>query len=396
MFITSATIDFGDQTPALQTIHHNVDRYGKISVAVAFGRNDAIRALAASNIAATIGSCWIAASSCRRAASDLGVTHDKGLQVALLCIHDEQGQYATASSSLNGVARDIASRLVITAMEKANKPGQVPALIWLLQAPGQEEEVLEGIRDVVGDSVPVFGGSSADNTVVGDWCQYDGVSLFADGLVLCVMYPSVPIATYFSSGYGMTERQGRVTAVNDRRLLSIDDIPAQEVYNRWANSEGFPSFEAGNVLASSTWCPFGRDATQQHHVSTALLSHPAEIHADGSISLFSEVKVGETLSLMKGEPSLLIERAGAVVSTARQQLSTLHDVDAAGALVIYCGGCMLAVEDRIDSVNATIAKAMGGKPYLVGFTFGEQGCFSDGVNRHGNLMISSVVFGEKL
>ena len=126
MFITSATLDFGDQTPALQTIHQNVERYGKISVAVAFGRNDAIRALAASDIAATIGNCWIAASSCRRAASDLGVTHDMGLQVALLCIHDEQGQYATASSSLNGVARDIASRLVITAMEKANKPGQVP------------------------------------------------------------------------------------------------------------------------------------------------------------------------------------------------------------------------------------------------------------------------------
>jgi len=396
MFITSATLDVEDQTPALQTIHYNVEHHGKISVAIAFGRNDAIRALAVSDLAPSIGNCWIGASSCRRAANDSGVTSDTRLQVALFCIHDQQGHYATASSSLNGVARDIASRLVITAMEKANKPGQVPSLIWLLQAPGQEEEVLEGIRDVVGDSVPVFGGSSADNTVIGDWCQYDGVSLFNDGLVLCVMYPSVPISTYFSSGYGMTELQGRVTAVEDRRLLSIDNLPALEVYNRWATSEGFPPFEAGNVLASSTWCPFGRDAKQQHHVSTALLSHPAEIHADGSISLFSEVQVGETLSLMKGEPSLLIERAGAVVSIARQQLRTLHDVDAAGALVIYCGGCMLAVEDRIDSVNATITKAMGGKPYLVGFTFGEQGCFSDGVNRHGNLMISSVVFGERL
>jgi hypothetical protein len=37
---------------------------------------------------------------------------------------------------------------------------------------------------------------------------------------------------------------------------------------------------------------------------------------------------------------------------------------------------------------------MGGAPFLGAFTFGEQGAITDGANRHGNLMVSGLVFGE--
>ena len=66
--------------------------------------------------------------------------------------------------------------------------------------------------------------------------------------------------------------------------------------------------------------------------------------------------------------------------------------DAAGALVIYCAGCMLAVQDRMDDVVAEARDALGGKPFLGAFTFGEQGCFVGGENRNGNLMIATLVF----
>ena len=63
-----------------------------------------------------------------------------------------------------------------------------------------------------------------------------------------------------------------------------------------------------------------------------------------------------------------------------------------GALVIYCAGCMLTVQDEMEEVAAEVREALGGKPFLGAFTFGEQGCFTGGENRHGNLMISVVVF----
>ena len=61
---------------------------------------------------------------------------------------------------------------------------------------------------------------------------------------------------------------------------------------------------------------------------------------------------------------------------------------------MYCAGCMLTVADRMPEVVSSIGSEFK-QPFLGTFTFGEQGCFLDSTNRHGNLMISAVVFGAK-
>jgi hypothetical protein len=65
----------------------------------------------------------------------------------------------------------------------------------------------------------------------------------------------------------------------------------------------------------------------------------------------------------------------------------------AGALVIYCAGCMLGIQPRMQEVVESLRGALGERPFLGTFTFGEQGCFVGGENRHGNLMISVLTFG---
>ena len=46
----------------------------------------------------------------------------------------------------------------------------------------------------------------------------------------------------------------------------------------------------------------------------------------------------------------------------------------------------------MEEVATEVREALGGKPFLGAFTFGEQGCFTGGESHHGNLMISVVVF----
>ena len=55
---------------------------------------------------------------------------------------------------------------------------------------------------------------------------------------------------------------------------------------------------------------------------------------------------------------------------------------------------MLAVRDRLEDVTDGIREALPGVPFLGIFTFGEQGVVLDGRNRHGNLMISAILFGK--
>ena len=54
---------------------------------------------------------------------------------------------------------------------------------------------------------------------------------------------------------------------------------------------------------------------------------------------------------------------------------------------------MLAVKDHLDEIQRSLLVLAQDVPFIVGFTFGEQGCFSDGISRHGNLMISATAIG---
>ena len=68
--------------------------------------------------------------------------------------------------------------------------------------------------------------------------------------------------------------------------------------------------------------------------------------------------------------------------------------DVAAGLVIFCGGCFLTVRERIGEVHQKLVSAMGEKPFLTAFTFGEQGRVGDAGNRHGNLMISALLLAK--
>jgi len=145
-----------------------------------------------------------------------------------------------------------------------------------------------------------------------------------------------------------------------------------------------------SILMHSTVNPLGRLVNTEDGYTEYLLSHPAELTDDQGLELFTEVKEGERLYLMHGSMESLISRAGRVADTARQLLKEGHQP--VGALLVYCAGCMLTVADRMPEVVAGINQQFQ-QPYLGSFTFGEQGCFLDRTNRHGNLMISAVVFG---
>jgi len=54
---------------------------------------------------------------------------------------------------------------------------------------------------------------------------------------------------------------------------------------------------------------------------------------------------------------------------------------------------MLSVRPRLSEVVGKVSAALGGAPFLGTFTFGEQGPILGAGNRHGNLMISCIIFG---
>jgi len=337
------------------------------------------------------------ATSCLGAMTGAGFHGSEGDGLALWALHDPAGAYGTGMADMGAdaeSARAAAMQAVRDAVVAADRPGELPAMLWLSSAPGREEAVLAGIHDVVGTGVPVAGGSTADNAVTGTWQQFSHLGTAANGVVITAFFPSVEVGMAFHNGYRPTEERARVTAAKGRVIHELDGEPAAQVYNRWTDgliADVLP--EGGTVLARSTFHPLGYTIGEVERVPRYLLLHPAYVHGDGSLSVFADAPVGRELVLMSGSRESLIGRAGRVVEAAMQQRGYGPD-DVAGALMVYCGGCLLSVGDGIHDTAADVAAMLDRRPFLCGFTFGEQGCFVDHGNRHGNLMISAAVFGR--
>lgn len=327
--------------------------------------------------------------------------------IGLLRIEDAHGDYGVAAGPLGDDPAAAAEALLNDALARAGAPGELPELVWIYQAPGREEQVLRGLRSVVGDRCPIIGGSSADDDVTGRWRQLGPQGPLTDGLVVAVLFPSTPVGFAFQGGYEPAGPSGIVTGIGfqpagdsgivtataGRELLSIDHQPAAHVYDRWTGgSVAAQLATGGNVLAATTMCPLATDAGRVDGVSHFLLVHPEAVTAQGTLRTFCDLHVGDRVYAMRGNHLQLVERAGRVVDQARQMLPE-PEAPMAGVLLVYCGGCKLAVGSQIGNVAAAVTAGTQDAPWIGCFTYGEQGRVIDS-NVHGNLMISAVVFGQ--
>lgn len=310
----------------------------------------------------------------------------------LLAIHDPKGAYGVGSSPIGDDARAAGRVATFLALADAGHPGEQPDLVWLTTAPGDEEAVLAGIADVVGSSTPVIGGSAADDNVTGVWRQIDGRTTHDRGVVVSALFPSKSFGFAYQNGYADTAHAGVVTRASGRRIHEIDGQPARAVLSRWSDNAFPPVGDEVSILAGSTLHPLARDVAAGPHLAAwRRLIHPATAHADGSVSVFAAIAEGERLRMMRGTADSILRRGARVANLAREVAGD-GDAEVAGALMVYCGGCMMAVQNRMPEVAEEVSTALSGAPFLGLFSFGEQGMSVDGCNSHGNLMVSCIVF----
>ncbi|PTW63013.1 hypothetical protein C8N35_1011062 [Breoghania corrubedonensis] len=339
--------------------------------------------------------------------SSHGVMDQYGLHqpdsIGLLMIEDPDGDYGSASRPLGDDPAGAAEEALRAALEDADCAGELPDLVWTYQAPGHEEQVMAGLKHLVGDRCPVIGGSSADDDATGVWTQISRQGATRDAVVVCVLFPSRPLGHGFQGGYEPNGHTGKITRIDGGRvtkvegprhsriILEIDGRPAAAVYNGWIGGELDGKLATGGtILAETTLAPLSVFAGVEDGIDQFLLVHPEAVRSDGALTTFADVEEGSEIYCMRGDADHLIRRAGRV---SRHAIKQIEDAEPAAALIIFCGGCRMAVRDQIGELCGTLKAELGDTPTIVCFTFGEQGPVL-GVNKHGNLMISAVVFGS--
>jgi len=225
--------------------------------------------------------------------------------------------------------------------------------------------------------------------------QFGNDTVCREAISVATLFPTGEIGYAFHSGYEPTKHRGIVTRADGRVLYEVDGRPIVQVYNEWTEGlidDVLP--EGGSLVPTASFSPIGRPVKQVGDISYFRLSYPVEVLSDHGLLLYTDISEGDEVVLMTGNRDSLATRAGRVASVA-VKAAEFNEEEVEGALVLYCTGCMLSIQDRLPEVVADLKTVLHNVPFLCSFTLGEQGCFIGGENRHANLMIAVLVFGPR-
>ena len=280
-------------------------------------------------------------------------------------------------------ARETGREVAKKALEKAGLD-YAPDYFFMSASPAEEEEYIKGIQDIIG-RVPCFGGSAADNTVEGKWSIFYNDTIFNDGVVAAFFYTANDIATVYTGAYNETKDMGIITKLNDTRVLAeIDGEPALDKYKNWRGLDD-EAVTGGNLLVTTITSPLG---VKDRLGNLTAIRHPMNGNDDKSMNIGANLAVGTTVIRMEATVDELINSTGKTLKELKKKCP-----NAAGYLLIHCGGRRLGIGDRMNEVYEQLKKEAGDVPFLVAFTFGEYGYTDyDQTNTTCGLMLSFTAF----
>jgi hypothetical protein len=238
----------------------------------------------------------VGTTSCVGVASSVGERDVAGRRTAAALFVDGDGFFVGAASGSDADASALGERVAKTAASRAGISGAQVRLAIVHATPGIEEAVLVGMSRVITDDAVVVGGSGADNDLSGKWFVFGPDGAFADGAAVLLCDWPWKMAVSYQGGYLATEKSGKITSADGRRVVSIDGRPAADVYEGWMGKK-LPRGQS--ILSHTTLTPLGLVYGVGSGLDVHVLVHPERINDDGSISCFADVSPGERIMMME-------------------------------------------------------------------------------------------------
>ena len=338
--------------------------------------------------------------------SDYGVIGSDGYHcgpegtLGLLCMRMPGVKVGVGGASLDEAESPSAcAKLALRrAIERAAgvEAGSRPSIIIMSATyDGEEETYVESLREAVGPSVPVLGGTAGGNEVKGPTT----CSLIANdtvirrGLMLAVMYSKLPFRWSFRGGFDRTSKSGVVTASDGRLVREIDGIPALEAYDEWCGGRLSEAMRAGENMNTFTGLyPLCRTLTSAKGTRNLFVhAWPTRDRArSGCLVTSANLWRGDVVHFSEGSWNILLNHIGLLAHHAKADDG---EADVAAGLLICCEAILKNIpSEQRNQIAHLINRDMKGAPWIGMFSWGEQGNFPGIGNYHGNLLTSMTLF----
>ncbi|HBG60602.1 MAG: hypothetical protein A2Y03_00830 [Omnitrophica WOR_2 bacterium GWF2_38_59] len=297
--------------------------------------------------------------------------------------------------------KEITSQTIISAVKDAGKSiSDKPSFILISPAKLKEQPILEAIEEFFGHEIKLMGGTPANSTVFSNNNVIDG------GFALAVFYADSKVGVGYHSGVRIDKKLSGIvteTGPTNKHLKMIDNLPAFDVYNEWSGGL-FNNIDINALTAPlAIWETAGRipivkihDLGEEKTVTTVTL--PTEIYPDKTLLVGIDMKVGDRIYYPSASRKGYIIRAGTIITKAlidgRVKKNTL-----AGGIHVYSRSAAFGQIGRdpeeLQKIVFEMKKEMNGKPFIGGFTSGEQGNIKGYGCFHGSLSSAMIVFGDE-
>ena len=371
-----------------------------------------------------------------------------GPSLGVMAIHDEQGTYIASRIEIDPENPLESARALGDQIKErcADSAEGLPVAQWMMAPAGNEEDLLRGLLASLGENLVLAGGSSGVVTLDDPGHQITGDPESGDvvtknALTLLSMYPSCSVQLRFGHGYRPTPKVGVVTRAEGRVILEIDGRPAADVYNEWIGGEidawldGEKPEDDTLIFANCARLALGREVAYDNDGDPVYaLSHAVAIVPDegekssedgeesssGStsrekkkkgkgkgkgkgkerkgasvsakgISWITEFREGDRVRLCVATDHARANRMS-VMLRQHMQSPVMRACDVHGHVIAACVSLPMTIGERMAEYSTGFAAALEHTPCLLGWTYGEQGTFSNGRLQHSNIMLSAMSF----
>ena len=275
-----------------------------------------------------------------------------------------------------------------------------PKLVLVIPSFGAAEDVLQGIEDVASNNTVILGGTSGgpEFAVIGQ------NEVYGNGVSVAVAYTDLPVGWVFEGGFDVTDDcSGIVTKVDGYTIIEIDHRPALDVYDECLGGKMSQLVNELKDLRAIkdhlTLHPFYRKYVTSSGQNYLVFSHPStkdKTLKDRRLMTSTRIAAGERIYLAHGTWEVLLNRIGNLPLKAKVQGGLdLHTKPIFGIGHICSGVMGIIPEDDRGNMSTLINYATDNIPFIVNFTWGEQGHLPGIGNKHGNLLTSFVMVGQK-
>jgi hypothetical protein len=236
------------------------------------------------------------------------------------------------------------------------------ALVLTDALAGYTDDFIEQLSLVTLGNYRFFGGGAGDDARFSRTHVFCGTEAVTDAAVALEILSHKPIGVGVSHGWLPAGEPLRVTEANGATLISLNAMPAVEVFEEHAEQTG-QQFDRANPIPFFLHNVLGIDTGAGYKLRV-----PLAVNDDGSIGCASDIPVGASVRIMKTTHESASEAAMKAARSALQQMSgSKPEV----ALFFDCVATRLRMGGEFGVEMDALQSALGDVPYVGCNTYGQ-------------------------